>query len=259
MRETPSAACSAGTGAKERRRLFSPPSIMKSGPATKETPVAFRLGQQRRRCRCPRRGRARGSSRPRGRRTRPRGSARRSAATSASQRAFSSPLTNSMLRSSAPERAELEHDRLGQHVRRDVGLVGPLGELRDLLRGPGQVADADAGADRLGEGGGVDHLAGAVELQHRLQRLALEGQLAVGVVLEDPEVVLGGELDQPPPLLDRERAAGGVVGVGDDVGELDRPRRRAPPRRPPRSSPSASSGTGTSSTPSRCSSSSVRS
>ena len=62
-----------------------------------------------------------------------------------------------------------------------------------------------------------------VEREHRLQRLALEGQLAVGVVLEDPEVVLGGELDQAPALLGRERAAGRVVGVGDDVGELDRP------------------------------------
>ena len=65
-------------------------------------------------------------------------------------------------------------------------------------------------------------LPGPVEREHRLQRLALEGQLAVGVVLEDPEVVLGGELDQALPLLGRERAAGRVVGVGDDVGELDR-------------------------------------
>ena len=55
------------------------------------------------------------------------------------------------------------------------------------------------------------------------QRLALEGKLAVGVVLEDPEVVLGRQLDQPPPLLHRERAAGRVVGVGDHVDELDRP------------------------------------
>ena len=69
----------------------------------------------------------------------------------------------------------------------------------------------------------MDHAVGLVEREHRLQRLALEGQLAVGVVLEDPEVVLGGELDQPHPLLGRERAAGGVVEVGDDVGELDRP------------------------------------
>ena len=69
----------------------------------------------------------------------------------------------------------------------------------------------------------MDDPVGPVEREHRLQRLALEGQLAVGVVLEDPEAVLGGELDQPHPLLRRERAAGRVVEVGDDVGELDRP------------------------------------
>ena len=63
----------------------------------------------------------------------------------------------------------------------------------------------------------------AVHRQHRLERLAFEGELAVGVVLEDPEVVLGGELDQPPALLHRERATGRVVGIGDDVDELDRP------------------------------------
>ncbi len=69
----------------------------------------------------------------------------------------------------------------------------------------------------------MDDLAPLVEREHRRQRLALEGELAVGVVLEDPEVVLGGERDQAPALLERERAAGRVVGVGDDVGELDRP------------------------------------
>src|SRR4029077_10537439 len=41
IRPTPSAASAAGTGANESRRLFSPPSIMKSGPATKETPSPF--------------------------------------------------------------------------------------------------------------------------------------------------------------------------------------------------------------------------
>ena len=69
----------------------------------------------------------------------------------------------------------------------------------------------------------MDDAVGAVEGEHRLQRLALEGQLAVGVVLEDPEAVLGGQLDDPHPLLGRERAAGRVVEVGDDVGHLQRP------------------------------------
>ena len=68
----------------------------------------------------------------------------------------------------------------------------------------------------------MDNPVGPVDRQHCFQRLALEGQLTVGVVLEDPETMLGGELDQSHPLLGRERAAGGIVEVGDYVGELDR-------------------------------------
>ena len=73
----------------------------------------------------------------------------------------------------------------------------------------------------------MDHAPGLVDREHRLQRLALEGELAVGVVLEEPEAVLGGELDQAHALLGREGAAGRVVEVGDDVGELDRPLRES--------------------------------
>ena len=40
--------------------------------------------------------------------------------------------------------AELQHHGLGQHVGRDVGLVGALGELGDLRRRTGQIADPDA-------------------------------------------------------------------------------------------------------------------
>ena len=40
------AACAAGTGANERRRLFWPPSIMKSGPATKATPCSLASGNR---------------------------------------------------------------------------------------------------------------------------------------------------------------------------------------------------------------------
>jgi hypothetical protein len=68
----------------------------------------------------------------------------------------------------------------------------------------------------------MDDPAGLVEGEHRLQRLALEGQLAIGVVLEDPEAMLGGELDEAAALLRRERAARGVVEVGDDVRQLHR-------------------------------------
>src|SRR4051794_10136130 len=59
----------------------------------------------------------------------------------------------------------------------------------------------------------------AVERQHRRELLALEAKLDVGVVLEDHEVVLLRELDQPPPLVERERVAGRVLERGDDVSQ----------------------------------------
>ncbi len=68
----------------------------------------------------------------------------------------------------------------------------------------------------------MDDVPGLVDREHRLQGLALEGQLPVGVVLEDPEVMLGGELDQAHALLGGEGASGRVVEVGDHVGQLHR-------------------------------------
>ena len=62
-----------------------------------------------------------------------------------------------------------------------------------------------------------------VERQHRRGRLVLEGKLPVRVVLEDPAAVVRCELDQPVTLGGRERAAGGIVEVRDQVDELDRP------------------------------------
>ena len=60
---------------------------------------------------------------------------------------------------------------------------------------------------------------GLVQVEHRRQLLALEADQPVGVVLEQVEAALGGELHQAPALLLGERAAGRVVEVGDHVGE----------------------------------------
>ena len=87
------------------------------------------------------------------------------------------------------------------------------------VRRPDQVADADARADGLGERRGVDDALG-VHREHRRHRLAAEAQRHVGVVLEDREVVLGGQLQQRLALGQRQRVAGRVLEVGDDVREL---------------------------------------
>ena len=86
--------------------------------------------------------------------------------------------------------------------------------------GADEVADADARADRLGERRRVDDLARVVLREHRRQRLALEADRDVRVVLEDREVVLGREPQQLAALLRAQRVAGRVLEVGDDVREL---------------------------------------
>ena len=90
---------------------------------------------------------------------------------------------------------------------------------------------------------------GLVHVEHRRPGLALEADQAVGVVLEQVEAALGGQRDQPQALRLGERAAGGVVEVGDDVGERRVDAGASPRRRPSTSTPSASSGTPTRSAP----------
>ncbi len=113
--------------------------------------------------------------------------------------------------------AVLVDDRLGHHVRRDVGVGGQLDDLRQHLLRADQVAAAQAGRDRLGERRRVDHGVGGVLGQHGGQRLALEPDRHVGVVLEHDEAVLGGERQQLGALGRAERVAGRVLEVGDDV------------------------------------------
>jgi hypothetical protein len=110
-------------------------------------------------------------------------------------------------------------DRLGHHVRRDVGVRRELLDLADERRGPDEVADADAGADGLGERRGVDDAATVVEREHRRQWLAREADVDVGIVLEDHELRVARQLEEAAALVQRERVAGGVLEVRDDVGQ----------------------------------------
>jgi hypothetical protein len=109
---------------------------------------------------------------------------------------------------------------LGDHVRRDVGVGRQRLDLLDDGLRADQVADADARADGLRERRRVDDPAGLVLREHRRQRLALEADPDVRIVLEEREVVGLGEPQQARALLGAQRVARGVLEVGDDVGEL---------------------------------------
>src|ERR1019366_2530901 len=64
------------------------------------------------------------------------------------------------------------------------------------------------------------HHALGVHRQHARQRLAAEAQVYVWIVLEHPEIVLGGPRESPLALGQREGVAGGILEVGDYVGQL---------------------------------------
>ena len=98
-----------------------------------------------------------------------------------------------------PEHAELVDGHLGEHVRRDVGVDRTLSDGVDNGGRADEIADADARAHGLGERAGGDDGGPlwVIEAEHRRQRLAAEADVDVRVVLEDRELVLAGQRDQP--------------------------------------------------------------
>ncbi len=106
------------------------------------------------------------------------------------------------------ERGRAEDRRLG----REHELVA------HRVRG-GRPADPQTGREGLGERAEVDH-ALVVHRAQRRQRLGVETQQAVGVVLQHQHAVTPGHLEHARPPLERERHARGVVEVGDGVQQL---------------------------------------
>ena len=87
------------------------------------------------------------------------------------------------------------------------------------LLGQEQRTGADARGDGLRERRRVDHAARGVEVDHARHVLPSEAEVAVRVVLEDPEAVLGGEVDEALAHRERRDVAGRVLEVRDDVDE----------------------------------------
>ena len=84
--------------------------------------------------------------------------------------------------------------------------------------GPDRPAEPEAGGEDLREGPGLQDDVRAERPQRR-QRLAVEGQLAVGDVLEDQHAVAPAGVDQGVAARERERPPGRVLVLRDDVDE----------------------------------------
>ena len=112
----------------------------------------------------------------------------------------------------------------GPHV--EGAVLGVRGELeeRELLadlRLRERPAEAQPGREDLREAAEVHDPAGGVQALDRRQPLPLVPQFAVGGVLEDDDVELLRQLDQPPAPSQAHRAARRVLVVGHGVDELD--------------------------------------
>jgi len=95
-----------------------------------------------------------------------------------------------------------------------TAIVDPKAELHAT------AAEAEARAQDLGHGARAHHPSAPVQRVERGQVLALEAQLAVGVVFQDQRVVLVRQRDQllTPPA--RHGRPSGVLKVDDRVDEL---------------------------------------
>ena len=115
--------------------------------------------------------------------------------------------------------AEVRQRRLQQRARREVDRA--LQRRRRLGHAPvgDEPADAHAREERLREGADVDHVAGAIERPQRRRGAAAHAQVVLEVVLEDRHAVPGGDLEQPPAVLERGRDAGRILEGGHRVDE----------------------------------------
>ena len=121
---------------------------------------------------------------------------------------------------------QIEHvDPLGGlHLADGRGLQGG-GLLHEVVLGQNLIGSADpaqtvAGSQDLGEGAQIDHQALGVQALQSGQILALETQLAVGVILDDGDLVPVDDVHELMTAIQIPGTAGGVLEIGDDVDHL---------------------------------------
>jgi outer membrane protein assembly factor BamB len=121
----------------------------------------------------------------------------------------------------------LVHQALIEHAGAEVG--GLLGQLE--LRGNGcrrcQPSDTESWSQRLGEAAQIDYPAVPVVRLDGADRPGgrrlIEVELAVGIVLDDEQVVAGGPLEQGGPLAAADEQTGRILEVGYHIEQAHAP------------------------------------
>ena len=122
---------------------------------------------------------------------------------------------------------EVEHvDELGDNELRLGGSLQRRGLREEVVLLEDLAVSADpaqtvAGRQDLGEGAQEDNEALGVHALERGQVLTFKAELAIGVILNDGDLVLIDDVHELLAALERPGAAGRVLEVGDDVDHLD--------------------------------------
>ena len=111
----------------------------------------------------------------------------------------------------------LGRDHLGQSARSAVDLPGHESGGDGL--GRDEEAQSDARAEDLRERADVHHSAWLGERVDRTVGQRFKADIAVSIVLDDRDVVLYRQLDQPLPTLERQGGAGRILIAGRRVDE----------------------------------------
>ena len=111
---------------------------------------------------------------------------------------------------------------MGKMHSADIGLIGDVGHLLAQLFWQQQGAGAHTRSDRLRKRRRVDHATSGVEVDHASNVRAREAQIAIRVIFEDPEAMLGSQIDEALTDGKRRDIAGRVLEVRDDVDQPGR-------------------------------------
>ena len=97
--------------------------------------------------------------------------------------------------------------------------------LHEVVLGQDLILSADptqtiAGCQNLGEGTQIDHQTLGVKALQSGQIVSLEAQFAIGIVLNNRDLVLVDDIHELMTTIQIPSAAGGILEIGDDINHL---------------------------------------
>ena len=109
---------------------------------------------------------------------------------------------------------------LSKDIRVNVGHLLADNYLGDYFGSSGNEADSHSGRNHFREASRIDDPALGIERLHRGNVLSRKSQLAVGIVLDDDEVMSAGKFINSLSSCSGHTSSRGVLEIGDNVKKL---------------------------------------